>query len=143
MKSILSAPEFHNEAAAIAYAEAKLWPNGPVCPHCKETNRLGRLQGKTTRPGLWKCYACRKPFTVRMGTVFESSHVAMRVWLQAMYMMCSNKQGISTQQIHRTFGGSMTTAWFLGHRIREAMKELGWPDAGKLGGGGQTLEADE
>ena len=124
MKPVLSEPRFHNEDVAFAYVEAHLWPNGPVCKHCGETNRIGRLKGKTTRPGLYKCYACRKPFTVRMGTVFESSHIPLRVWLQVIHLVCASKKGISTQQIHRTIGGSMTTAWFLTHRVRECMKEL-------------------
>ena len=140
MESALSAEQFHNEAAAFAYVEAKLWLNGPVCPHCKGVNRIGKLQGKSTRPGLYKCYACRKPFTVRMGTVFEASHVPLRYWLQAIYMMCSSKKGISTRQLQRTFGGSMKTAWFLGHRIREAMKTL---DIEPMGGDGGIVEIDE
>jgi transposase-like protein len=140
MKSSLSALHFHNEGTAFAYVEARLWPNGPVCHHCGETARIGRLQGKSTRPGLYKCYACRKPFTVRMGTVFESSHVPLRIWLQAISLMCSSKKGISTRQLHRTFGGSLKTAWFLGHRIREAMTALG---VGPMGGAGAIVEIDE
>lgn len=145
MKSALSAPHFHNEEAAFEYVEARLWPNGPVCPHCSATSeRVGRLAGKSTRPGLRKCYACRKPFTVRMGTVFESSHVPLRIWLQAIYLMCSSKKGISTRQLQRTFGGSMKTAWFLSHRIREAMTELHIDtETGPLGGANQVVEADE
>jgi transposase-like protein len=143
MKSILSEPHFHNEEAAFAYVEAKLWPAGPVCHHCGGMNRVGKLKGKTTRPGLYKCYSCRKPFTVRMGTVFESSHAPMRIWLQTIYMMCASKKGISTQQLHRTFGGSMKTAWFLGHRVREAMREPHSYGGPKLGGSGMTIEADE
>lgn len=140
MKSVLSEPHFQNEEAAFAYVEAKLWPNGPVCYHCGGNTRIGKLKGNTTRAGLYKCYTCRKPFTVRMGTVFECSHAPMRIWLQTIYMMCSNKKGISTQQLHRTFGGSMTTAWFLGHRVRQAMKLL---DAEPMGGIGFTIEGDE
>jgi len=102
--------------------------------------RVRRLQGKTTRPGLYKCYAGRKPFTVRIGTVFESNHSPMRIWLQTIYMMCSSKKGISTQQLHRTFGGSMKTAWFLRHRVREAMKVL---HIDPMGGACMTVEADE
>jgi len=143
MKPVLSEPRFHNEEVAFAYVESLLWPSGPVCKHCGETNRVGRLQGKTTRAGLYKCYACRKPFTVRMGTVFESSHVPLRVWLQVIHLICASKKGISTQQIHRTIGGSMTTAWFLTHRVRECMKEPAWPFGGTLGGQGETVEADE
>ena len=93
--------------------------------------QAGRLQGQDhPARGLWKCYACRKPFTVRMRTVFESSHVPLRIWLQAIYLMCSSAKGISTRQLQRTFGGSMKTAWFLGHRIREAMTALGMDRAG-------------
>lgn len=143
MKSVLSEPHFHSEESAFAYVEARLWPNGPVCHHCGEASRIGRLRGKTTRPGLYKCYACRKPFTVRMGTVFESSHVPLRIWLQAIYLMCSSKKGISTRQLQRTFGGSMKTAWFLGHRIREAMTTLRIDDDSPLGGQNKVVEADE
>jgi hypothetical protein len=102
---------------------------------------VGRLEGKTTRPGLHKCYACRKPFTVRMGTIFESSHLALHLWLQVIHLMCASKKGISTRQIQRLLSCSMKTAWFLTHRIREAMAPA--KDAGPLGGEGKTLEADE
>jgi transposase-like protein len=139
--SILNAPHFQTEEAAFAYVEAKLWPTGPVCPHCGEDKRVGRLSGKTTRPGLCKCYACRKPFTVRMGTIFESSHLALHLWLQIIHLMCASKKGISTRQIQRMLDCSMKTAWFLGHRIREAMNP--GDDLGPLGGEGVTLEADE
>jgi transposase-like protein len=141
MKSALSEAHFHNEVAAFAYVEARLWPNGPVCKHCGGTDRIGALKGKTTRPGLYKCYACRKPFTVRMGTVFESSHVPLRYWLQAIYLMASSKKGVSTRQLQRTFGGSMTTSWFLAHRIREAMKTMGFESP--MGGEGGIVEIDE
>ncbi len=143
MKSELTAQHFHNEAAAFAYVEAKLWPHGAACPKCGVIGQAGRLQGRASRPGLWKCYACRKQFTVRIGSVFESSHAPMHIWLQAFYLMCSSKKGISTRQLQRTFGGSMKTAWFLGHRIREAMKDGTSPFPPKLGGGGMTIEADE
>ncbi len=139
--SLLSAPHFHDETAAFEYVEARLWPAGPVCPFCGERERIGALKGKTTRPGLRKCYACRKPFTVRVGTVFESSHVALRVWLQAIHLLCSSKKGISTRQLQRTIGGSMTTAWFLAHRIREAMAPA--KGSGPIGGEGHTVEVDE
>jgi len=143
MQSALSAPHFRNEEAAFEYVEAHLWANGPVCHHCGEMGRIGRLQGKSNRAGLYKCYACRKPFTVRMGTIFESSHVPLRIWLEVIYLICSSKKGISTRQIHRTLGGSMKTAWFLTHRVRECMKEPSWPFGGSLGGEGATIEADE
>lgn len=144
MSSILNAPHFHNEEAAYAYVEARLWPNGPVCPHCGATaEHVGRLTGKTTRIGLCKCYACRKPFTVKIGTIFESSHCPLRMWLQAIHLMCASKKGISTRQLQRMLGVGMKTAWFLGHRIREAMdKGYVHPD-GKMGGPGSVVEADE
>lgn len=141
MQSTLNSPIFADEDAAFAYVEARLWPAGPVCPHCGTVGEASRSKGKTTRPGLWNCRACRKPFTVRIGTVFESSHVPMRIWLQAIYLVCSSKKGISTRQLQRTLGGSMKTAWFLGHRIREMMKDSG--GIGPLGSGGMIVEADE
>lgn len=141
MQSALNAPIFADEAAAFAYVEARLWPHGPTCPHCGTVGEASRSKGKTTRAGLWNCRPCRKPFTVRIGTVFESSHVPMRIWLQAIYLVCSSKKGISTRQLQRTLGGSMKTAWFLGHRIREMMKDSG--GLGPLGGGGLIVEADE
>jgi transposase-like protein len=143
MKSELSAPRLQDEEAAFAYVEAKLWPHGPVCAHCDVIGQARRLQGKSSRPGLWKCYACRKPFTVRMGTIFESSHVPLHIWLQVIYLMNSSKKGFSTRQIQRTIGGSMKTAWFLGHRVRECMKEIHGMFPEPLGGIGKTLEADE
>jgi len=141
MKSALNAPHFADEDAAFAYVEAWLWPDGPACPHCGLVGEATRSKGMTTRPGLWNCRPCRKPFTVRMGTVFESSHVQMRLWLQAIYLICSSKKGISTRQLQRTLGGSMKTAWFLGHRIRMMMD--GSSGSGSIGGAGKIVEADE
>jgi len=143
-QSILSASHFHNEEAAFAYVEAQLWPNGPVCPHCGnvDADRIGRLQGKSSRPGLRKCYACRKTFTVRIGSIFEDSHFALRYWLQAIQLICSSKKGISTRQIQRAFNCSMKTAWFLTHRIREIMKRDDDLFQPPMGGEGKTLEAD-
>jgi len=141
-KSVLSDIRFHSEEAAFDYVEAKLWTNGPVCPHCRATgDKIGRLAGKTTRPGLRKCYACRKPFTVRIGTIFEDSHLPLRLWLQAIHLLCSSKKGISTRQLQRTLGCGMKTAWHLGHRIRFAMTPGG--DVGPLGGADKIVEADE
>src|SRR2546429_142799 len=121
-KSVLSEPHFHNEEAAFAYVEAELWPNGPVCQHCGSTgDKIGRLQGKTTRAGLRKCYACRKPFTVCMGSVFEDTRLPLRLWLQAIHLLCSSKKGCSTRQLQRTLGCGLKTAWHLSHRIREMM----------------------
>lgn len=139
--SVLNAPHFQSETAAFAYVEAALWPDGPVCPHCGETARVGRLNGKATRPGLHKCYACKGQFTVRVGTIFEDSHLPLHLWLQVIHLMCASKKGIATRQIQRMLNCSMKTAWFLGHRIRAAMA----PDAnsGPLGGPGVTVEADD
>jgi transposase-like protein len=139
-KPVLNAPQFLNEPAAFAYVEARLWPNGPVCPHCGETARIGRLNGKTTRPGLHKCYACKKPFTVRMGTLFEDSHLPLHLWLQVIHLFCCSKKGIATRQIQRMLNCSMKTAWFLGHRIREAMNP---GQATPMGGEGMTVEIDD
>jgi transposase-like protein len=143
MKSALNVAHFGNEDAAIEYVEARLWPNGPVCPHCGTVGEATRMKGKTTRAGLWNCRACRKPFTVRMRTIFESSHVPLHIWLQTIYLFCSSKKGFATRQLQRTLGCSMKTAWFLGHRVREAMRDLGIADTGQLGGANQVVEIDE
>lgn len=143
MTSVLNAPHFQDETAAYAHVESLLWPSGPVCPHCGNCDaaRIGRLNGKTARPGLRKCYNCRQQFTVKIGTIFEDSHAPLRLWLQAIYLMCSSKKGISTRQLQRTLGVGLKTAWFMGHRIRFAMAP--GTDAGQLGGEGVTVEADE
>jgi transposase-like protein len=142
MPSVLDAPHFHDEQAAYDHVEALLWPTGPVCPHCGncDAGRIGALKGKTTRIGLRKCYECRKPFTVKIGTIFEDSHAPLRLWLQAFFLICSSKKGISTRQLQRTLGVGMKTAWHMGHRIRLAMAPL---NAGPIGGEGKTVEADE
>ena len=139
---ILTAAHFKDEAAAFAHVEARLWPEGPVCPKCGATkDHVGKLAGKTARIGLHKCYACRKEFTVRIGTIFEDSHLPLHLWLQVMHLMCASKKGISTRQVQRMLNCSMKTAWFLTHRIREAMAPA--KDAGPLGGEGMIVEADE
>src|ERR1700742_3023085 len=127
MASALSAAHFHNEEAAYAYVEARIWPEGPVCPQCGGVERISKMQGKSTRIGTYKCYQCRKPFTVKVGTIFESSHVPLRHWLQAMFLLASSKKGISANQLARTLGCTLKTGWFIGHRIREAMKAVGLP----------------
>jgi len=138
---IFTAEHFQNEEAAFSFLESRVWPNGPVCPHCQGgAERIKRLHGKTTRIGLWKCYACMKPFTVKVGTVFESSHVALHLWLQAMHLMCSSKKGISSHQLQRTLGVTIKTAWFMSHRLREALRTVGMEP---LGGAGAIVEADE
>jgi transposase-like protein len=141
-RSILDEPRFQNEEAAYAYVEGIVWPNGRVCPKCGVFDKSGLLKGKSTRIGLYKCYACRKPFTVKIGTIFEKSHVPMHIWLQAMHLMCSSKKGFSANQFCRVLGVDFKTGWFIGHRIREAMAEH--PDVfGPLGGSGMIVESDE
>jgi transposase-like protein len=149
--SILSRPYFHDEAAAFQFLESLLWASGPVCPKCGTVGEAGKLEGVrskasaknpegVTRVGLWKCYACRQQFTVRVGTVFESAHIPLHKMLQAVYLLSSSKKGISAHQIHRALEITYKSAWFLCHRIREAMRE------GKLstfGGEGMTVEIDE
>jgi len=138
--SILSAPHFHNEKAAYRFVEARVWPKGPVCPHCGGVERIGKMGGNSTRIGTYKCYDCRKPFTVKIGTIFESSHIPLRLWLQAIFLIASSKKGISSNQLHRTLGVTLKSAWFMSHRIRLAMHS---GDLTLLGGGGGAVEVDE
>src|ERR1700685_423681 len=138
--SNLSAPHFHNEKAAFAYIEARVWPKGVVCPKCGCTGRISELKGSSTRIGVKKCYDCKAQFTVKVGTIFQASHIELRVWLQAMYLLCSSKKGISSNQLARTLGITLKSAWFLSHRIRAAMADGGLD---KLGGAGGIVEVDE
>lgn len=138
--SALDAKHFHDEKAAFDYVEARIWPNGPICPHCGGVERLGKLKGKSTRLGVYKCYQCRKPFTVKVGTIFESSHIPLRHWLQAIFLMAASKKGVSANQLSRMLGCTVKTGWFLAHRIREAMRS---GDLAPFGGNGGTVEVDE
>jgi transposase-like protein len=138
--SILSAPHFHNEDSAYKFVEARVWPNGRVCPHCGVVDRSSPMKGKSTRIGAYKCYACRKPFTVKVGTIFEASHIKLHLWLQAIHLMCASKKGISSNQLHRTLGVTLKTAWFMSHRIREAMRPA---SLSPMGGTGGMVEVDE
>ena len=143
--SILSAVHFHDETAAYCFVEAIVWPNGPTCPHCGNADaaRIYAITGPKARIGLRTCADCRKQFTVKVGTIFESSHVPMHKWLQAMHLLCSSKKGISSHQLHRLLEVQYKTAWFMSHRIREAMRSgsLALP----MGGDGSSgiVEADE
>jgi transposase-like protein len=129
---------FQDAQKAAEYLESIRWPDGPVCPHCGESERKAyRLKTKTGRR-LWKCAACRKQFTVTVGTIFESSHIPLNKWLLAFYLLCSSKKGMSAHQLHRMLGVQYKSAWFMAHRIREAMKQP--PFAERLRG---TVEADE
>lgn len=152
MASVLNQAYFTDEPAAFEALEAILWPNGPTCPHCGALDRINRLEGVRSKPskknpngllrhGLWKCYHCREQFTVRKGTVFESSHIKLHQWFQAAYLLCSSKKGISSNQLARTLGVTVKTAWFVSHRLREAMRQgdLAVP----FGSKGGAVEADE
>jgi transposase-like protein len=142
MADVLSHPRFQDEQAAYSWVEAHLWPNGSVCPRCGGMDRITKLQGKSTRIGVYKCNDCRKPFTVKVGTIFEDSHIPMRLWLQAIALMCASKKGISSNQLHRMMGITLKSAWFMSHRIREAMRSGGLAPMGGPGGSG-IVEADE
>lgn len=133
-----SADHFNNDDAARAYLETVLWPDGPVCCHCGVVNH----SYATKRPGVYRCAEkeCRKDFTVTMRTVMERSKIALHKWLQAFHLMCSSKKGISAHQLHRTLDIGYEAAWFMCHRIREAMRDGGLEP---LGGKGQIVEADE
>jgi len=139
--STLSAPYFHDDALAHEELERRLWLTGPSCPKCGGQDRITVSKGG--RVGLYRCGPCKRQFTVKVGTVFESSHVALNVWLQAVHLMTSSKKGISSHQMMRLLDVTYKTAWFMSHRIREAMTEGDWRTIGKLGGEGQTVEADE
>lgn len=140
--SVLSKPYFHDEAAAYDFLEKLLWPTGPTCPHCGNADaaKIGLLKGKTTRIGLKKCYECRKTFTVKVGTVYEDSHIPLHKWLQGTFLLTSSKKGFSAHQLHRVLEITYKSAWFMAHRIREAMRAGKMPP---LGGEGKAVEADE
>lgn len=131
---------FHDDEAARIHLEAQRWPHGPYCPHCGEVEAITRLQGASTKPGVCICRSCRTKFTVTVGTIFERSHVGLAKWMLAFRLMASSKKGVSAHQLHRSLGVTYKTAWFMAHRIREAMSET---DAAPMGGEGKTVEADE
>lgn len=138
------APYFSDEGKAIEFVESLIWPNGPVCPHCGGTEKAYRIKAnpeKRVRLGLWKCGQCRKQFSVKVGSIFEGSHIPMTKWLMAIYVMCSSKKGISAKQLERSLGISYKASWFLCQRIRYAMSQP--PLLGKLGQGGGIVEVDE
>jgi len=150
--SVLSRAHFYDEKAAFEHVESVLWPEGPTCPKCGCTDRIRPLNGVRSKPskknpqgierhGLKKCYDCRSQFTVRIGTIFEESHIPLHKWLQAIHLMCSSKKGISSNQLHRVLEITVKSAWFLSMRIREAMRtgEFDVP----LGGKNEAVEVDE
>jgi transposase-like protein len=136
----LSRPYLHDEKAAYAFVESQLWADGRPCPHCGVLDESTALKGKSTRIGVYKCRSCRKPFTVKVGTIFEASHIKLHIWLQAIFLLSSSKKGISSNQLSRSLGITLKSAWFLSHRIRAAMADGG---LAVLGGVGEVVEADE
>jgi transposase-like protein len=139
--SDFSNPIFHDETKAREWLEARLWPNGPICPKCGVVNEATLMKGKSHRAGLYQCNACREPFTVTVGTLYERSHVPLHKWLGATHLMMASKKGMSALQISRMIGVTYKTAWFLCHRIRESLRERS--DESPLGGEGVVVEADE
>lgn len=140
----LTNPIFHDEAAARTHLESIRWPNGPVCGHCGETEKIKKLAGKSTRPGVHYCNACEKPFTVTVGSVMERSKIPLTKWVLGFHLMAASKKGISSHQMHRELGITYKSAWFLSMRIREAMNMEPEVDGGPdMGGEGKIVESDE
>jgi transposase-like protein len=131
---------YTDENAAREHLEALNWPDGPICPHCGVVNEATKLAGKSTRPGVYKCRPCQKPFSVTVGTVFERSKIKLNVWVHAVDLYTASKKGFSAHQLHRTLGVTYKTAWFMAHRIREAMRD---DSPAPMGGEGSVIEADE
>lgn len=140
-KANLQTKAFTDDNAAREAMEALMWPDGPICPHCGCIGRIGRVEGKSARPGLYYCGDCKKQFTVTVGTIFERSKVPLSKWWAAVHLMASSKKGVSAHQLHRMLGLHYQTAWFMEHRIREAMRDGGFLPP--LGGAGGIVEADE
>ncbi len=139
-EAILNQPHFQDAEKAREYLEALRWANGVICPHCGVIGKHYKLEGKAHRPGVYKCVDCASQFTVTVGTVFESSKIKLHIWLQAVHLMSASKKGISAKQLERMLGVTYKTAWFMGHRIREAMNIQ--PKA-QYGESGAPVEADE
>jgi transposase-like protein len=133
--SDLSNPIFHDAEKAREWLEARIWPNGRVCPHCGTVDRSTLMQGKSHRPGLYQCNECREAFSVTVGTLYERSHIPLNKWLAATHLLMASKKGMSAMQIHRMLGVSYKTAWFMMHRIRESLRET-MPEARRTEQGG-------
>jgi transposase-like protein len=116
-------PAFRCEEAAYDYVERMVWPDGPVCAHCGNAERIGKLRGQSTKVGTYKCYGCRKPFNVKIGTVLESTHVPLHIWLQALYLLYSCAPGISVHRLHRILGVSSRTTWLMAQRVKPLLDE--------------------
>jgi transposase-like protein len=136
----LTAPQFTDETAAREHLEALRWPDGVFCPHCGSFEGITKMQGKSHRPGLFLCGGCRGNFSVTVGTVYERSHIPLHKWLLATHLLASSKKGISAHQLHRMLGITYKSAWFMCHRIREAMDDK---TPTPMGGEGKTVEVDE
>jgi transposase-like protein len=139
----MSLPKIYtDENAAREHLEKLLWPEGPLCPHCGNSDpaRIRKLEGKSTRPGVFKCNECRKPFSVTVGTVFERSHIPLHKWVYATHLLTSSKKGMSSHQLMRMLDVTYKTAWFMSHRIREGMRPA---NPGPMGGSGKIIESDE
>ena len=139
--SDFSNPIFHDETKARKWLEARLWPDGPICPHCGTINEATLMKGTSHRPGLYNCNACRQPFTVTVGTLYERSKIPLHKWLAATHLMMASKKGMSALQIGRMLGLSKKTAWFVCHRIRESLRDSKFDEP--LGGPNKVVEADE
>jgi transposase-like protein len=142
MADLLKNPIFKDETKAREWLEARVWPEGPTCPHCGNADKakITALQGKAHRPGLYQCAECREQFTVTVKTVFERSKIPLTKWLAALFLMTASKKGVSAHQVHRMLGISYKSTWFMMHRLREAMRSGGLEP---LGGKGKVVEADE
>jgi transposase-like protein len=139
--SNLQNPIFTDEQKAREWLEARVWSQGPICPHCGATgDDVTRLEGKAHRPGLYQCAACREQFTVTVKTVFERSHIPLTKWLAALFLLTASKKGVSAHQVHRSLGISYKSAWFMMHRLREALRQGG---LAPMGGSGKVVEIDE
>ena len=139
--AVLSAPQFQSEEKAREYLEQQRWPDKIACPHCGGLEKIYALNGKSHRKGLYKCGDCDRQFTVTVGTLFERSRIPLHAWLQAVHLMCASKKAISSHQLHRMLGITYKTAWFMSHRIREAMKDPVFTN--QLGGLERIVEIDE
>ncbi len=139
--SDFSNPIFHDETAAREWLEARIWANGRICPHCGTVDQSTLMKGKSHRPGLYQCNACREPFTATVGTLYERSKIPLNKWLAATHLMMASKKGMSALEISRLLGISYKSTWFMCHRIRESLRET--KPTEPMGGNGKAVEGDE
>jgi transposase-like protein len=143
MTADLTNPIFTDDVVARKHFEHIRWPNGPTCPKCGQTETVAPLGGKSMGPGWYHCRVCREKFTALVGTIYHRSHIPLHKWLLVTHLMCASKKGISANQVHRMMGITYKSAWFMCHRIREAMRELHPEASGPLGGANEVVEVDE